>query len=148
MTTYVKECSAYVFLWEFYSNQAYTQVFNPFLIYFHIWCQRMFKFYFTCSCPVFPARICFFICVYFCLLCHRLLCCAQSLSHVQIFMTPWTVCSPPGSSVREDSPGKNIGVGCHAALQGIFPTQASRPGLPHCRQILYHLSHQGSPVIG
>ena len=35
--------------------------------------------------------------------------------------------------------------GLPAFLQGIFPTQESNPGLPHCRQILYHLSHQGSP---
>ena len=35
---------------------------------------------------------------------------------------------------------KNTGVGCHTLLQGIFPTQGSNPGLPHCRQILYHLS--------
>ena len=55
--------------------------------------------------------------------------------------------SPPGSSVRGDSPGKNTGVGCHALLQGIFPTQGWNPGLQHCRQILYHLSHQGSPGI-
>ena len=53
-------------------------------------------------------------------------------------------CSPPGFSVYGDSPGKNTGVGCHAVLQGIFPTQGSSPGLPHCRQILYHLSHQGT----
>ena len=46
-----------------------------------------------------------------------------------------------------NSPGKNIGVGCYALLQGIFLTQGSNPGLPHCRQILYHLSHQGSPRI-
>ena len=52
-------------------------------------------------------------------------------------------CSPPGSSVPGDSPGKNTGVGCHALLQGIFPTQGSNPGLPHRRRILYHLSHQG-----
>ena len=39
----------------------------------------------------------------------------------------------PGSSVHGDSPGKNIGVGCHVLLQGIFPTQGSNPGLPHCR---------------
>ena len=32
-------------------------------------------------------------------------------------------------------------------LQGIFPTQVSNPGLPHCKQILYHLSHQGNPGI-
>ena len=56
-------------------------------------------------------------------------------------------CSPPGSSVPGDSPGKKTGVGCHALLQGIFPTQGSNPGLPHCRWILYHLSHQGSPWI-
>ena len=54
-------------------------------------------------------------------------------------------CSLPGSSVHGDSPVKNTGVGCHALLQGIFPTQGSNPGRPHCRQILYHLSHQGSP---
>ena len=49
-------------------------------------------------------------------------------------------CSPPGSSVRGDSPGKNTGVGCHALLQGIFPTQGSNSGLPHCRWILYSLT--------
>ena len=51
-------------------------------------------------------------------------------------------CSPPGSSVHGDSPGKNTGVGCHSLLQGIFPTQGSNPGLPHGRQILYRLNHQ------
>ena len=56
-------------------------------------------------------------------------------------------CSQPGSSVHGDFPGKNTGVCCHALLQGIFPTQGSNLGLPHCRQILYHLSHQGSPRI-
>ena len=54
-------------------------------------------------------------------------------------------CSPPGSSVHGDSPGKNTGVGCSTLLQGIFPIQGSNPGPPHCRQILNHLSHQGSP---
>ena len=55
--------------------------------------------------------------------------------------------SPPGSSVHGDSPGKNTGVGCHALLQGIFATQGLNPSLPHCRWILYQLSHQGSPRI-
>ena len=41
--------------------------------------------------------------------------------------------------------GKNTGGGCHALLQEIFPTQGSNLDLPHCRQILYHLGHQGSP---
>ena len=54
-------------------------------------------------------------------------------------------CSPPGSSVHGVSPGKNIGMSCHAFLQGIFPTQGLNPGLLHCRWILYHLSHQESP---
>jgi len=52
---------------------------------------------------------------------------------------------PPGSSVYGDSPGKNTGMGCHALLQGIFPTQGSNPGLLHCRQILHCLSHQRGP---
>ena len=58
-------------------------------------------------------------------------------------------CSQPGPSVYGDSPGKNIGTvaGCHALLQGIFWTQGSNPGLPHCRQIFYCLNYQGSPII-
>jgi len=47
--------------------------------------------------------------------------------------------SLPGSSVPGDFLGKNTGVGCHALLQGIFPTQGSNPGFLHCRWILYHL---------
>ena len=43
-----------------------------------------------------------------------------------------------------DFPGKSTGVGCHFLLQGVFPTQGSNPGLQHCRQILYRLSHQRS----
>ena len=40
-----------------------------------------------------------------------------------------------------NSPGKNIGVGSHSLLQGIFPTQGSNLGLLHYRQILYYLRH-------
>ena len=43
-------------------------------------------------------------------------------------------------------PGKNTRVGCHILLQGIFPSQKWNPGLLHCRQILYCLSHQRSPI--
>ena len=39
--------------------------------------------------------------------------------------------------------GKNTRMGCHFLLQRIFPNQGSNPGLLHCRQILYQLSHQG-----
>ena len=45
-----------------------------------------------------------------------------------------------------NSPGQNTGVGSHSFLQGIFPTQESNPGLPHCGRILFQLSHQGSPA--
>ena len=38
-------------------------------------------------------------------------------------------CSPPGFPVHGDSPGENTGRGCHALLQGIFPTQGSNPHL-------------------
>ena len=59
---------------------------------------------------------------------------------------------PRSSALQADSlpaepPGKpkNTGVGSLSLLQGIFLTQGSNPDLPHDRQILYHLSHQGSP---
>ena len=54
-------------------------------------------------------------------------------------------CSPPGSSVHGILQEIILEwVGCHSLLQGIFPTQGWNLGLPHCRQILHHLSHQGS----
>ena len=62
-----------------------------------------------------------------------------SLSCVQLFVTPWTC--PWNSS------GQNTGVGSLSLLQRIFPTQGLNPGLPHCKQILYQLSHKGSPGI-
>ena len=52
-------------------------------------------------------------------------------------------CGPPGS-FYVDFPGKNMGVGCYALFQGIFPNQGLN--LPHWRQSLYSLSHRGSPV--
>ena len=54
-------------------------------------------------------------------------------------------------SLRSLSPwnslGRSTGVCSLSLLQGIFPTQGLNRGLPHCRQILYHLSHKGSPRI-
>ena len=66
----------------------------------------------------------------------------KSLSRVQLFATPWTVAyhAPP----PWDFPGKSTGVGCHFLLQGIFPPQGLNPGVLHCRQMLYRLSHQES----
>ena len=54
---------------------------------------------------------------------------------------------PHGLYSARNSPGQNTGVGSLSLLQGIFPTQGSNPGLPHCRRILYQLSHKGSPRI-
>ena len=65
----------------------------------------------------------------------------KSLSHVPLFATPCR-CLPPW-----DFPGENTGVGCHFLLQEIFPTLDLNPGLPHCRQMLYHLRNQGSPNL-
>ena len=63
-------------------------------------------------------------------------------------------CSVMSNSLRPhglyspwNSPVQNTGVGSFSLLQGIFPTQRSNPGLPHCGQILYQLSHKGSPRI-
>ena len=65
----------------------------------------------------------------------------RSLSHVRFFVTPIrTILYSPWNS-----PGQNIGVGNLFLLQRIFPTQGLNPGLPPCRQILYQLSHKGSP---
>ena len=66
-------------------------------------------------------------------------------SRVWLCVTPWTAAHQAPLSM--DSPGKNTGVGSLFLPQGIFPTQGSNPGLPHCRRILYQLSHQGSLKI-
>ena len=60
---------------------------------------------------------------------------SHGLLQLTRFLCPW------------NSPGKNSGVDRHSLLQGIFLTQGSNTGLQHCRQILYHLSHQGSPYL-
>ena len=54
---------------------------------------------------------------------------------------------PHGLYSPWNSPGQDTGVGSLFFLQGIFPTQESNPGLPHCRRILYQLSHKGRPRI-
>ena len=62
------------------------------------------------------------------------------LSHVRLFETPWTI--QPMEFSRPE-----YWSGYLSLLQGISPTQGSNPGLSHCRQILYQLSHQGCPRI-
>ena len=63
----------------------------------------------------------------------------KSLSCIRLFETPWTR--------PWNSPGQNTGVGSLSLLQGIFPMQGLNPGLLHCRQIPYQLSHKASPRI-
>ena len=72
----------------------------------------------------------------------------KSLSHVWLFSTAMD-CSLPGSSVQGILQARILKFASPWDLlnPGIFPTQGSNPGLPHCRWILYHLSHQGSSRI-
>ena len=65
------------------------------------------------------------------------------LSHVRLFVTPWTVAhqAPLSMGILQARLQEWVAV----SFQGIFPTQESNPGLPHCRQIIYSLSYQGSP---
>ena len=91
----------------------------------------------TICCPIFWTQLC------------------MSLpTSLRIWKWKW-ICSVLSHSLRPhglqptsllhpwDFPGKSTGVGCHFLLQGIFPTQWLNLGLPYCRQVLYHLSHQG-----
>ena len=66
---------------------------------------------------------------------------SESCSVVSTSLWPHGLYSP------WNSPGQNTGVGSLSRLQGIVPTQVSNPGLLHCRQILYQLSHKRSPYI-
>ena len=81
--------------------------------------------------------------------------CGQEKGHLE-----WPMAIQINSSLRSEvewkwkwfscvwnSPGQNTGVGSLSLLQGVFPTQGSNPGLPHCRWILYQLSHKASPRI-
>ena len=70
----------------------------------------------------------------------------NSMSKVKVAQSCQTVCDPMDCVCQApwNSPGKNTGVGSHSLLQGIFPTQGWKPGLSHCRWILYHRTHQGS----
>ena len=68
-----------------------------------------------------------------------------SMMKVKVAQFCLTLCDPMNCSPW-NSPGQNTGVGSLSLLQGIFRTQGSNPGLPHCRWILDQLSHKGSPV--
>ena len=67
--------------------------------------------------------------------------CAQSLSHVQLFATPWTAAGH--FLYPQDFPG-NTTMGCHFLFQGIFLTQGSNPCLLHWQADSLPMSHLGS----
>ena len=75
------------------------------------------------------------VCVCVCVKMKVMVGCVRLFAAFQALLCPW------------NSPGKNTGVGSHSLLQRIFLTQGSNLGLLHCRQILYSLSHQGSPCL-
>ena len=68
---------------------------------------------------------------------------SESESHLVLLDSLW----PHGLYSPWNSPGQNTGVDSLSLLQGIFPTQGLNPGLPHCRLILYQLSHKGSLLV-
>ena len=69
--------------------------------------------------------------------------CVKSLSHVQLFATPWTVAFQAPPSLGFSRQGYCT-VGSHPLLQGIFLNQGLNPAVMYCKQTLYCLSHQGS----
>ena len=74
--------------------------------------------------------------------------CMPSLfGRVHLFSTPWTVAHQAPLSLGILQARTLEWVAQLPLLQGIFPTQGLKPDLLHCRQILYHLSYQGSPRI-
>ena len=72
--------------------------------------------------------------------------CAQPLSHVPLFVTPWTVAhqAPLSLGILQRRILEWVAM---PSSRGIFPTQELNRGLLHCRWILYQLSYQGSPVM-
>ena len=93
-------------------------------------------------------QVCVCVCMCMCV-------CVYICEYIYIYIVAQlclTFCDPkdfslPRSSVHGDSLGNNTGMGCHALLQKIFPTQRFNSGLLHCRWILYPLRHQWSPWI-
>ena len=79
-----------------------------------------------------------------------LLCPDVGLAKVKVKVTQScpTLCDSVDYISPWNSLGQNTGVGSLSLLQGIFPTQGSTLGFPHCRQILYQLSHKRSPNVG
>ena len=78
--------------------------------------------------------VCVCVCVQVC----------QLLSHVPLFETPWTTAHQAPLSIGFSTQVYSSGLS--VPFPGDLPDLGLNPGLPHCRHIFYHLSHQGSPV--
>ena len=64
---------------------------------------------------------------------------------MSLFVIAWTIAHQ--APLPMNFPGTNTEMGWHFLLQSIFPTQGLNPAVLHCRQILYHMSYQGSPCL-
>ena len=91
----------------------------------------------TILLPVWAVCVCVCVCV-----CTRTLSCFH---HAQLLVTLWTVAHQAPLSMEFSR--QEYWSGLPFPSPGIFLTQGSNPGLLHCRQLLYHLSHQGSPSL-
>ena len=92
---------------------------------------------FTAEPPGKPMYMCVCIHIYVCIPILECIC-SEWVKVAVVSDSLW----PHGLYSPRNSPGQNTGVGRLSLLQGIFPTQGSNPGLPHCRWILYQLSHK------
>ena len=70
-----------------------------------------------------------------------------TLFHLKVAQSCLTLCDPIDYIVHGILQARILEWVARSLRQGIFPTQGSNPGLPHCGRILYQLSHQGSPRI-
>ena len=108
--------------------------------------RNPFKYVFICA-HIFYVRLCDFevvpdVCIHACCACVCVCMCVCVCVRCSVMSDSLRPTRPLCSW---SSPGKNTGVSSYFLLQGIFLTQGLNPRLLHGRQILYHLSHQGSP---
>ena len=97
---------------------------------------------------IFPKlTMCFSVCMCVCFpkICSSILYLGEKNMNMKVAQSCPTLCNP--MDCPWNSPGQDTRVGSLFLLQEIFQTQGLNPGLPHCRQILYQLSHKGRPYL-
>ena len=125
-------CSARYINCSYIPSQVFKNILLSFWLFFFLFHQQILVPFYMCWWKHLLA--CVRVCVYAC------------FSHVQLFATLWIVACQ--ASRPWDCPGKIIGVGCHALLQGIFPTHGSNPHLLHllhCQTGSLPLERPGKP---